>query len=150
MKWENATYCRQQKKRSKTTYEESLLEIIKEKSRDDIDKDKCYLISLVPSFKKLNDEQKFIAKVEFLNVMRRITFCQPAYHVSNQPQFHFYSNLPGPSAHTSYILEPSPVLKFLPEHITRFVITSNINTISPFKILIPNSHLDHITLLLPT
>ena len=34
----NVTYCRQQKKRSKTTYEESLLEIIK-KSRDDIDED---------------------------------------------------------------------------------------------------------------
>jgi hypothetical protein len=32
----NVTYM-QQKKRSKTTYEESLLEIIKEKSRDDID-----------------------------------------------------------------------------------------------------------------
>jgi len=33
----NTTYCGQQKKRSKTTYEESLLEIIKEKYRDDID-----------------------------------------------------------------------------------------------------------------
>jgi len=32
----NATYYRQQKKRSKTTYEESLLEIIKEKRRDEI------------------------------------------------------------------------------------------------------------------
>ena len=73
----NATYYRQQKKRSKTTYEESLLEIIKERSRDDIDEDKSFLMSLVPSFKKLNDEQKFVAKVEFLNVMRRITFCQP-------------------------------------------------------------------------
>jgi hypothetical protein len=39
---ENATYYRQQKRRSKTTYEESLLEIIKEKSRDDIDEDKCF------------------------------------------------------------------------------------------------------------
>jgi len=73
----NATYYRQQKKRSKTTYEKSLLETIKEKSRDDIDEDKYFLMSLVPSFKKLNDEQKFVAKVEFLNVMRRITFCQP-------------------------------------------------------------------------
>ena len=35
----NATYCRQQKKRSKTTFEESLLEVINEKSRDDIDED---------------------------------------------------------------------------------------------------------------
>jgi len=99
----NATYCGQQKKRSRTTYEESLLEIIKEKSRDDIDKDNSFLMSLVPSFKKLNDEQKFVAKVEFLNVMRCITFFQPPYHVSNPPHFQSYSNLPGPSAHTSYI-----------------------------------------------
>src|SRR5215469_11165412 len=99
----NATYYRQQKKRSKTTYEESLLEIIKEKSRDDIDEDKYFLMSLVPSFKKLNDEQKFVAKVKFLNVMRRITFCQPPYHVSSPPQLQSYSNLPGPSAHTSHI-----------------------------------------------
>ena len=99
----NATYNRQQKKRSKTTYEECLLEIIKEKSRDDIDEDKSFLISLVPSFKKLNDEQKFVAKVEFLNVMRRLTFCQPPYHVSSPPQFQSYSNLSGPSAHTPYI-----------------------------------------------
>jgi len=31
-----------------------------------------------------------------------------------------------------YVLEHSAVLKFLPEHITRFVMTSNINKISPF------------------
>jgi len=99
----NATYNRQQKKRSKTTDEESLLEIIKEKSRDDIDEDKSFLMSLVPSFKKLNDEYKFVAKLEFLNVMRRLTFCQPPYHVSSPPHFHSYSNLPGPSAHSSYI-----------------------------------------------
>jgi len=69
--------------------------------RDDIDEDRSFLMSLVPS-KKLNDEQKIVAKVEFLNVMRRITFYQPSYHVSNS--FHFpYFNLPGPSAHTSYI-----------------------------------------------
>ena len=61
----NATYYKQQKKPSKTSYEEYLLEIIKEKSRDDIDEHKSFLMSLVPSFKKLNEEQKFIAKVEF-------------------------------------------------------------------------------------
>jgi hypothetical protein len=59
-------------------------------------------MSLVQSFKKLNVEQKFVAKVEFLDVVRRITFCQPPYHVSSPPQFQSYSNLPGPSAHTSY------------------------------------------------
>jgi hypothetical protein len=41
----NATYYRQQKKRSKTTYEESVLEIIKEKSRDDIDEDIFFSVS---------------------------------------------------------------------------------------------------------
>jgi hypothetical protein len=99
----NATYYRQQKKRSKTTYEESLLEIIKEKVETILMKINLFLMSLVPSFKKLNDEQKFVAKVEFLNIMRRITFCQSPCHVSNKPQFQSYSNLPGPSAHTSYI-----------------------------------------------
>jgi hypothetical protein len=101
----DATYYRQQKKRSKTTYKESLLEIIQEKSRDDIDEDKSFLMSLVPSIKKLNDEQKFIANVEFLNIVRRITFCQTLYNVTNPPQFLSYSNLPGPCAHTHVCLK---------------------------------------------
>lgn len=86
-----------------TTYEKSLLEIINEKSRDDTNEDKSSLMSLVTSFKKLNDEQKFIAKVEFLHVMRRITFCQPPYRVSNPLHLPSYSTLPGPVAHTSNI-----------------------------------------------
>ena len=32
-----------------------------------------------------------------------MTFCEPPYHVSNPPRFQSYSNLPGPSAHISYI-----------------------------------------------
>ena len=111
----HTTNVRQQKKRSKKpTYEESLLKIIEEKSRD-IDEDKSFLLSLVPSFKKLNDEQKFVVKMEFLNVLRRVTFGQPPHHVSSPPQLQSsnnilqYSNLPGPSAHASYIgTLPSP------------------------------------------
>ena len=76
-------------------------------------------MSLVPSFKKLNVKQIFIAKMEFLNIVRCITFCQLPYHVTNTPQFPSYSNLPGPSAPNHIYLNPSsPVLKFLPEHIT--------------------------------
>jgi hypothetical protein len=71
-----ATYYRQQKKRSKTTYEESLWKTIKENSRDDMDEDKSFLMSLVRSFKSLNDEQKFVAKVEFINVMLTTLSCQ--------------------------------------------------------------------------
>ena len=65
-----------------------------------------FFMSLVPSFKKLNGEQKFIAKVEFLNIVKCITFFNPPHHVSNPPQFPSYSNLPGPSAHTHMCLNP--------------------------------------------
>jgi hypothetical protein len=41
----NAAYYRQQKKRSKTTYEETLLEIIKEKRGDGIDEDIFFNVS---------------------------------------------------------------------------------------------------------
>jgi hypothetical protein len=77
----NGTYYRQQKKRSKPTYEESLLKLIEEKSRDDIDEDKYFLMSLVPSYKKLNEQLKFVAKVEFINVMRRKTEHGPHFPI---------------------------------------------------------------------
>ena len=51
----NAIYM-QQTKCSKTSDEESLLEIIKEKSRVDIDEENSFLLSLASSFKRLNDE----------------------------------------------------------------------------------------------
>jgi hypothetical protein len=103
-------------------------------------------MSLVPSLKKLNDGQKFIAKVEFLNITRHIKFCPPLCHVTNPHHFLSYSNLPGLSSHTHICLK-YPVLKFLPKHIRYFVMTSNSNTISPPKVLAPNS-LVH-SLLLP-
>ena len=126
----------------------NLLEIIKEKSGDNIDEGKYFLMSLVPSFKKLNDKQKFIAKVEFLNVMRHIIFCQRPHHDSSPPQFPSYSNLPGPSAHTSYI-GILPSVKIPSGRIVSFVTNSNVNTISPIKILILNSRLVHSNLLPP-
>jgi hypothetical protein len=106
-------------------------------------------MSLVPSFKKLDDEQKFVANVESLNVMRRITFCQPPLITAIHLSFNLILTRPV-HLYVLHILETSPVLKFLPQHITRFVMTSIINTISPFKILIPNSRLVHSTVLLLT
>jgi len=57
-----------------------LLEILKEKS-EHIDGDKTFLLSLVPGFKKLDDDQKFWAKVEMLGIMNRATnmVFQPQY-----------------------------------------------------------------------
>ncbi|XP_076039231.1 uncharacterized protein LOC143024318 [Oratosquilla oratoria] len=58
--------------KKKALYEESLLDILKEKKDEVIDEDRSFLISLVPSFKKLTDNQKFEAKIEFLKVLQRI------------------------------------------------------------------------------
>lgn len=37
-----------------------------------MDEDKYFLLSLLPSFRKLNEEQKFIARIEIINVISRI------------------------------------------------------------------------------
>ena len=66
--------CR--KKESKTytsrkiNYEQQLLDILKEKS-EHTDEDKTFLLSLVPGFKKLDNDQKYWAKMEMLGIMRR-------------------------------------------------------------------------------
>ncbi|KDR20478.1 uncharacterized protein LOC110828962 [Zootermopsis nevadensis] len=111
----NETNERRQSKRSKITYEESLLQIIKERNRDDIDEDKSFLLSLVPSFKKLSDEQKYIAKVEFLNVLRRVTLPQPQYPFSTRrlSNSYFPPNFP-PSNPPGINQSFSP--KFKPQH----------------------------------
>lgn len=47
------------------SYEESLLNILKEKMDEVIDEDKSFLLSLVPAFKKLTDTQKMDEKWSF-------------------------------------------------------------------------------------
>lgn len=54
-------------------YVESLLTILKEKKDKHIDEDKYFLLSLVPSFRKLSDVQKLEAKIEFLTTLKRLT-----------------------------------------------------------------------------
>ena len=64
----------------KINYEQQLPDILKEKS-EHIDEDKTFLLSLVPGFKKLDDDQKYWAKIEMLGVMRR------AKNMVFQPQY---------------------------------------------------------------
>jgi hypothetical protein len=73
-----------EKKCSKNTNEESLLEITGNK--DDIDKDKSSLLSMVPSFKKLSGEQKFISSWILKCYEACLTFSQLQYPISN-PHF---------------------------------------------------------------
>lgn len=55
------------------SYEETLLQILQQKKHEEneIDEDRYFLLSLLPSFRKFNEEQKFMAKTEILNVIRR-------------------------------------------------------------------------------
>lgn len=55
-------------------YEESILQILKEikNEEQEIDEDKYFLLSLLPSFKKFNEDQKFLARMHIMNVMRHV------------------------------------------------------------------------------
>jgi hypothetical protein len=61
------------RKQKALSYENKLLNILKEKQSEEIDENKSFLLSLVPSFKKMTDEQKTDAKMEILSVIKRIT-----------------------------------------------------------------------------
>jgi hypothetical protein len=53
-------------------YEKRLLDILKEKKREDIDEEKTFMLPLVLRLKKLNDDQKYWVKMEMLDFMRRV------------------------------------------------------------------------------
>ena len=68
------TYTCRKKQSEKNTsrkinYEQQLLDILKEKSKH-TDEDRTFL-SLVPGFKKLDDDQQYWAKMEMLGIVRR-------------------------------------------------------------------------------
>jgi BESS motif. len=66
-----------------------LLDILKEEC-EHIDEDKIVLLSLVPAFKKMNDDQKYWAKMEMLGIRRK------AKNMVFQPQIaqRFTTSLP--------------------------------------------------------
>jgi hypothetical protein len=37
-----------------------------------VDEDKCFLLSLLPSFRQFNDDQKYLARMEILKIMRHV------------------------------------------------------------------------------
>jgi len=66
------------KKRTEISYEESLLQILRQKKMDDrdVDEEKCFLLSLLPSFRQFIDEQKLFARMKILKVMRHFKLQQ--------------------------------------------------------------------------
>jgi hypothetical protein len=54
-----------------------------------VDEDKCFLFSLLPSFRQFNDEQKFLAWMEILKSMRHVKLQQnlDTYSSCSLPSF---------------------------------------------------------------
>ncbi|KAK7874141.1 hypothetical protein R5R35_004682 [Gryllus longicercus] len=63
-------------------YGKSLINMMKEKMNEESDEDRLFLLSLVAAFKKLTEEQKLQAKIEFLKVIQKIT-SEPRQKISN-------------------------------------------------------------------
>ena len=85
------------------SYEESLLQILREKEKEDmdIDEDRCFLLSLLPSFRQFNYEQKFLARMEILKIMRHIKLSQNMHTYSSYSlnSFSNASNVPPNTSH---------------------------------------------------
>jgi hypothetical protein len=81
---EELTINVRKKKKTEISYEEALLQILRPKKFDDtdVDEDKCFLLTLLPSFRQFNDEQKLQVRTEILEIM---------LHVKLQTNFDKYS-----------------------------------------------------------
>ena len=78
----------------------------------DVDEDKCFLLSLLPSFRQFNDEQKFLARMEILKIMRHVKLQQnlDTYSSCSLPSFsNANSFLPNSSHFASNPQNPQPV-----------------------------------------
>lgn len=62
---------------SNKSYEERLLNILEEKGKETIDEDKSFLLSLVPSFKRMSNQQKLKTKMRFLQILSDIESTSP-------------------------------------------------------------------------
>ncbi|KAH9640343.1 hypothetical protein HF086_001695 [Spodoptera exigua] len=68
-----ASYLRPVYDRSENL-EDKILDMLKEIKKDEEDEDRQFMLSLVPSFRKLKAKQKFEARIEILRVLKEITF----------------------------------------------------------------------------
>ena len=78
----------------------------------DVDEDKCFLLSLLPSFRQFNDEQNFLAPMEILKIMRHVKLQQnlDRYSSYSLPSFsNINSFLPNSSHFATNPQNPQPV-----------------------------------------
>lgn len=88
VKWNNTNL---RKKQPAKGYEDQLLQILHAKKEEvkEIDEDRYVLLSLLPAFRKFNEDQKF--KTEIMHTMRRVRLSGSLtsnYRQHSQPTFH--------------------------------------------------------------
>jgi hypothetical protein len=61
-------------KQTEIPYEESVLQVLRQKKMDDTDVEeyKYFLLSLLPSLRQFNNEKKILARMEILKIMRHV------------------------------------------------------------------------------
>lgn len=59
---------------SNQTSDGKIIDYLKDVKKDEDDEDKQFLMSLIPTFRKFNDKQKFEARIEILKVLKEISF----------------------------------------------------------------------------
>lgn len=69
----NETYLRPMFERSENL-EDKVLDMLKELKKDEGDEDRQFMLSLVPTFKRLKAKQKFEARIEIMKLLKDITF----------------------------------------------------------------------------
>jgi len=74
-----------------------------------VDEDKCFLLSLLPSFRQFNDEQNFLAPIEILNIMRHVKLQHnlDTYSSCSLPSFSNVNSFLPNSSH--FATNPQPV-----------------------------------------
>lgn len=84
-------------------FENQLVDLMKNKQTDN-DPDKLFLLSLLPKFKLLNEDQKLNAQIEILNLFQKIKNPQPAPVAPIQPLHSSLVNsyVQNPSSHPIY------------------------------------------------
>jgi len=78
----------------------------------DVDEDKCFLLSLLAYSRQFNDEQKFLARMEILKIMRHVKLQQnlDTYSSWSLPSFSNANSFSPNSSHfASNPLNPQPV-----------------------------------------
>jgi len=58
-----------------------------------VDEDNCFLLSLLPSFRQFNDEQKFLAPMEILKITRHVKLQQNLDRYSSSPRLALLRNI---------------------------------------------------------